>query len=317
MPNTTGKTPVQVISGAGHTVVLMTDGTIYAVGDNASGQLGNGTTTGANTLTLMTNNTGRVPIRISAGEHQTVVLMADYSIYGTGGNFWGQLGIGTNGTGTNVTTLTLVNNTNWSGKVPRSISCGHTHMIVLMTDGTIFGTGLNSNGELGNGNNTNRNTLGLISNTTTKTIRTVSCAGNHTMFLMTDNTVWGTGYNGEGTLGDGTTTNRNTLTQLTSSSTYNIFQLCDTENTSVVLDTNGVTLKYVGISSASIVDRMILIEANPMGTGMEWFAVTSSGAIMTPAGFKTEYDLSEISMLLEMSKNRKHSKTNKRQLLQP
>ncbi len=291
MPNTTGKTPVQVISGAGHTVVLMTDGTIYAVGDNANGQLGNGTTTGANTLTLMTNNTGRIPIRISAGEYQTVVLMADYSIYVTGGNFYGQLGIGTNGTGTNVTTLTLVNNTNWSGKVPRSISCGHTHMIVLMTDGTIFGTGLNSSGELGNGNNTNRNTLGLISNTTTKTIRTVSCAGNHTIFLMTDNTVWGTGYNGEGTLGDGTTTNRNTLTQLTSSSTYNIFQLCDTENTSVVLDTNGVTLKYVGISSAFIIDRMILIEANPMGTGMEWFAVTSNGAIMTPAGFKTEYNL--------------------------
>jgi len=291
MNNATGKTPVQVITGGSHTVVLMNDGTIYATGWNASGQLGNGTTSNTNTLTLMTNNTGKIPILIRAGEHQTVVLMADYSIYVTGGNFWGQLGIGTNGTGTNVNTLTLVNNTNWSGKVPRSISCGNNHMIVLMRDGTIFGTGLNFHGEIGNGNNTNRNTLGLISNTTGKTIRTVSCGGNHTMFLMTDGTVWGIGYNGEGALADGTTANRNVLTQLTASSTYNIYQLYDTENTSIVLDTNGVTLKYVGISSAYVADRYVIVEANPMGTGMEWFSVASNGSVITSGGYKNEENI--------------------------
>ncbi|MFY7731260.1 MAG: RCC1-like domain-containing protein, partial [Flavobacterium sp.] len=48
--------PSQIACGSSHTIVLMTDGTVYGTGNNGSGQLGDGTTTNKNTLTLTTFN---------------------------------------------------------------------------------------------------------------------------------------------------------------------------------------------------------------------------------------------------------------------
>ena len=45
----------------------------------------------------------------------------------------------------------------------------------------------------------------------------------------------------------------------------------------VVLDANGITIKYVGSSSLVPTSSALFIEANPRGTGMEWFAVVKYG----------------------------------------
>ena len=96
MINNTGKTPVSVSYGSSHTVVLMTDGTIYGCGYNYSGQLGNNSTTNSSLLVLMTIPTGKTPVSVSCGSSHTVVLMTDGTIYGCGYNYYGQLGDGTN-----------------------------------------------------------------------------------------------------------------------------------------------------------------------------------------------------------------------------
>ena len=43
--------------------------------------------------------------------------------------------------------------------------------------------------------------------------------GNHTPFLKSDGTVWATGYNANGELGDGTNSNRSYPVQVTDSTT--------------------------------------------------------------------------------------------------
>jgi hypothetical protein len=105
MQNNTGKTPSAISCGQYHTIVLMTDGTIYGTGTNTSGQLGDGTTGNKNTLTLMTSISGKTPSAISCGENHTIVLMTDGTIYGTGSNTSGQLG---NRTTSNRLTLTVM-----------------------------------------------------------------------------------------------------------------------------------------------------------------------------------------------------------------
>jgi len=45
----------------------------------------------------------------------------------------------------------------------------------------------------------------------------------------------------------------------------------------IVLDTNNVTIKYVGSSSLVPSSSALFIEANPRGTGNEWFAVVKDG----------------------------------------
>jgi alpha-tubulin suppressor-like RCC1 family protein len=211
MTNTTGKTPISISCGGVHTMVLMSDGSIYGCGSNGSGQLGDGTTTIKTTLTQMTNSTGKTPVSISCGLTHTMVLMSDGSIYGCGINSNGQLGNGT----TTFQHTTLTQMTNTTGKTPQSISCGNGHTIVLMSDGSIYGCGFNRIGQLGDGTTTNRTTLTLMTNSTGKTPQSISCGNDHTMVLMNDGYIYACGSNSRGQLGDGTSTNRITLTRMT------------------------------------------------------------------------------------------------------
>ena len=142
-----------------------------------------------------------------------MVLMTNKTIWGTGLNQFGQLGLGDTSDRNTLTRIT----SDISGCTPLSISCGDSHTMVLMTNGTIWGTGLNDNGQLGLGDNSNRNTLiRITSNISGCRPLSISCGANHTMVLMTNGTIWGTGLNGTGQLGLGDLNNRNTLTQITS-----------------------------------------------------------------------------------------------------
>jgi hypothetical protein len=136
--------------------------------------------------------------------------MTDGSIYATGANDYGQLG---DGTTTRRTTLTLM--TSVSGKTPAAISSGYDHTVVLMTDGSIYATGYNFYGQLGNGTTTNSSTLTLMTSVSGKTSAAISGRNYHTVVLMTDGSIYATGYNNSGQLGDGTTTRRTTLTPMT------------------------------------------------------------------------------------------------------
>jgi hypothetical protein len=162
-------------------------------------------------ITTMIN--GKTPQYISCGGYHTIVLMTDGTIWGTGRNGSGQLGL--NDT-TQRLTLTQMDSTTIGGKTPQYISCGEDHTIVLMTDGTIWGTGRNGDGQLGLNDTTNRQILTQMDTTTIggKTPKYISCGQRFTIVLMTDGTIWGTGYNAQGQLGLNDTTNRQTLTRM-------------------------------------------------------------------------------------------------------
>jgi hypothetical protein len=209
LSNLSGKIPVAISCGSLHTMVLMSDGTVYGCGYNVDGQLGDGTTTDRYTLTAMTNNTEKTPVAIDCGVGHTIVLMNDGTVYGCGNNYSGQLG---DGTDSNRYTLTAM--TNNTEKTPVAISCGSAHTIVLMSDGSVYGSGYNYFDQLGDGTTTGRYTLTAMTNTTEKIPVAISCGAAHTMVLMNDGTVYGCGNNNSGQLGDGTTVNKKTLTDM-------------------------------------------------------------------------------------------------------
>ena len=217
MPNSTGKTPVLIACGDRHTIALMNDGTIYGTGFNSVGQLGLGNnTTPQTSLKLMLNSTGKTPKEISCGANHTIILMTDGTVYGTGGNDAGHLGLGNTTASFNTLQLML----NSTGKTPKDITCGSHTTIVLMTDGTIYGVGINSGGALGLGNTTTPITsLQLMLNSTGKTPTIVVSGQSHTVVLMTDGTIYGTGVNTNGQLGLGNTTSPQTTLQLMTNTT--------------------------------------------------------------------------------------------------
>ncbi len=90
------------------------------------------------------------------------------------------------------------------------VSTGYTSTMILKTDGTLWATGNNSKGELGDGTNVNKTTPVQVMSL----VALVSTGYNHTMILKTDGTLWATGANYYGALGDGTNVDKSTPIQI-------------------------------------------------------------------------------------------------------
>ena len=196
-----------VYCNGNHTIILKNDGTLWGCGDNGYGQLGLGDTTNRTTFTQITTNADNIK-SVYCGRLYTLILKNDGTLWGCGANDYGQLGLGDT---TNRTTFTQIT-TNINDI--KEVYCGWYHNIILKNNGTLWGSGYNSNGELGLGDNVNKTTFtqAIIN---VNDIKSVYCNAGNTFILKNDGTLWGCGYNGYGSLGLGDTTNRTTFTQIT------------------------------------------------------------------------------------------------------
>lgn len=93
-----------------------------------------------------------------------------------------------------------------------AIAAGGEHSVFLKADGTVWATGRNNYGQLGNNSTTDRTTLVQV----LSGAAAIATGSSHSLFLKTDGTVWATGRNTYGQLGDGTTTSRSTPVQVLS-----------------------------------------------------------------------------------------------------
>ena len=239
---------------ADSSIIVKNDSTIWGCGNNNLGQLGNGTTTNSSELVTMTNNTGYTPISVVCGGYHTMVLMSDgvnNYVYGCGNNNCGQLG---NGTTTNSSTLVAM--TNNTGYNPIAISCGSAHTMVLMSNNSVYGCGYNGYGQLGNNTQNDSTILVAMINNTGYTPIAISCNGYYTMVLqqfseeseaggvMSDgvnNYVYGCGYNERCQL-DNTTQNRSTeLVAIINNTGYNPIAIsCGLSHTTILMSNNYV-----------------------------------------------------------------------------
>jgi alpha-tubulin suppressor-like RCC1 family protein len=135
---------------------------------------------------------------IAAGDQYSLFLKSDGSLWAMGNDWNGQLGDGTN---TDIF---------WPGPcVPEqivaggvtAIAAGNSHSLFLKSDGSLWGMGFNSFGALGDGTytSTNRPEQIVASNVTA-----ISAGYDHSLFLKSDGSLWGMGWNAVGQLGDGT-----------------------------------------------------------------------------------------------------------------
>jgi uncharacterized repeat protein (TIGR01451 family) len=180
-------------AGFSHSLVVKNDGTAWAFGSNASGQLGDGTVTSRSTPVQVMSGV----MRISAGTSHSLFLKSDGSVWACGNNGSGRLG---DGTTTNRSTPVQV----MSGVM--RIAAGASHSLFLKSDGSVWACGSNVSGQLGDGTTTNRS----IPVQVLSSVAEISAGASHSLFLKSDGSVWACGFNSLGRLGDGTTTNRST-----------------------------------------------------------------------------------------------------------
>ena len=190
-----------------HSLILKNDGTLWGCGWNNCGQLGLGDTTNRTTFTQVTTNADNIK-EIYCGADHTFILKNDGTLWSTGYNVNGQLGLGDAANRYNFTQITT------NADNIKSVFCGANHTVMLKNDGTLWSCGLNVDGQLGLGDKTNKTTFTQIT-TNASDVKEIYCGCYHTLILKNDGTLWGTGNNTYGQLGLGDTTNRTTFTQIT------------------------------------------------------------------------------------------------------
>ena len=93
-----------------------------------------------------------------------------------------------------------------------ALSGGEDHSIARASDGTVWTSGINTYGQLGNGTTTNSSTPVQV--TGLSGITSVAGGGDQSIALKSDGTVWDWGLNSYGQLGDGNTNNSTTPVQV-------------------------------------------------------------------------------------------------------
>jgi alpha-tubulin suppressor-like RCC1 family protein len=177
-----------------HSLFVTTNGTLWAMGWNAFGQLGNGTTNNSAPPVSVASNV----LVAAAGDFFSLFLTTDGALWAMGNPQSAELATGINGLQADV--LTPVNVA--SNVV--EVATGEMDSYFLKSDGTLWGAGDNSFGQLA----TNKPWLVIIAPRLIAT-NVVGMAGGayHLLFTTMDGTLWGLGRNEEGELGNGTTNN--------------------------------------------------------------------------------------------------------------
>ena len=143
-------------------IVLKEDGKAYAAGKNSYGQLGIGNTTNTSTLTQISIDTNSKIKYIAPGGDTSAVMTSDGTVYETGYNYYGVL---SNGTTTNSSKFMPLLNNDGSNVtdgfiIPEKIIDSSTDFYptifsIIKKDGTVWTSGNNSYGQLGNSTNIN------------------------------------------------------------------------------------------------------------------------------------------------------------------
>jgi alpha-tubulin suppressor-like RCC1 family protein len=199
-----------ISAGRLHSLALSNDGKVYAAGHNNAGQLGLGDNNDTNTFKEVTSLNGKNIIAISAGYLHSLALSSDRKVYTAGYNVFGQLGLDDNNHRNTFKEVSSLN-----GKSITALFAGSFHSLALSNDGKIYATGWNKNGQLGLGDGADRNTFTEVAGQNGKTIIAISAGSFHSLALSNDGKIYATGWNKNGQLGLGDTTNRNTFTKVT------------------------------------------------------------------------------------------------------
>jgi hypothetical protein len=193
-------TTTAISAGGLHTCALRSTGAMDCWGENEFGELGDGTSAEKTTPTAVSGLSSGVTA-VSAGYVYTCALTRAHGVYCWGENLSGQLG---DGTTTEKTTPTAVSGLS-SGITAISASAEHT--CALTSAGGVKCWGANESGQLGDGTTTNKATPTVVSGLSSG-VTAISAGGYHTCALTSAGAVKCWGYNADGQLGDGTTTNK-------------------------------------------------------------------------------------------------------------
>jgi hypothetical protein len=216
-----GANITSVSAGSAHSLALDSSGKLWATGYNFYGQLGlgnSGSEANRNSFQSVTISglaSAANITYIAAGNGHSLALDSDGKLWATGHNAYGQLGLGNNVSQNSFQIVTISGLT--SGAKIISVAAGNGHSLALDSDGKVWATGRNAEGQLGLGNSgsgMDKNLFQLVTIyglTSGTKIISIAVGDHHSFAIDSNGKLWATGYNSAGSLGLGDINNRNSF----------------------------------------------------------------------------------------------------------
>lgn len=270
----------QIAAGEGHTIVLKSNGTLWAWGHNGSGQLGIGSTDDSDTPVQIGSDTDWVAVK--AGNRFTIARKANGTLWAWGYNAdRGQLGDGT--TENRLSPVQIGSDTDWA-----AMASGWDYTVAIKTGGTLWAWGSNSYGQLGLGGTNDDGVHHTPVQIGSATDWSAVIAGGAHIIARRGGGLWVWGNDSGGQLGDNSTTDRTAPFQIGTETdwatmiegktgTYHTL-IAKTDGTLYVCGAN--THGQLGLGTAEGSPHKILV---PIDSNTNWTTMTAGGYLHTIA----------------------------------
>lgn len=193
----------KIISGGTvHSAALKKDGSLWAWGDNSSGQIGTGCNDSSCFYYSTPTQTGTDKgwVSLSTGGFFTTALKSDGTLWSWGDNYAGVLGDGCAPKSSCVDRAVptqIGTETDWA-----MVAAGGNHVLALKTNGTLWAWGSNYDGQIGNGVPGYDAYVSTPLQIGTDTgWRFVAAGDMHSLAIKSNGTLWAWGHNNAGQLG--------------------------------------------------------------------------------------------------------------------
>jgi alpha-tubulin suppressor-like RCC1 family protein len=268
--------------GSDHSAGVKTDGTIWTWGRNDYGQLGDNSTTSRSSPVTVSGG-GSLWKSVACGLFHTVATRSDGTLWCWGRNDQGQLGDNST-TNRSSPVTTSGGGSNW--EIP---AAGFNFSLGIKTDNTLWAWGLNTSGQLGVNDTTNKSSPVTTSGGGTNW--TFASGGElHATGVKSDGTLWTWGNNASGQLGTNDTVSRSSP-GTTSGGTLNWRYTSAGAAFTLATKFDGTLWAWGSNTVGQLGDNSTTNRSSPVttsGGGTTWKYISAANSTSTSAAIKTD-----------------------------